>query len=118
MAKENSPAFQFYPREFEGDENVKVMNLEEVGAYVRLMCTCWTEGSIPDDMERLARMLNVTKRKMEKLWPILEPCFQPGKDGRLVNPRLERERDKQRRYREKKSKAGKKGAASAHGTTS
>ena len=111
MAKEPSPAFQFYPREFEGDENVKAMSLEEVGAYVRLLCTCWTEHSIPDDLDRLARMLKVTRRKMERMWPQLEPCFRSDGGGRLTHPRLDRERKKQAAYRKRQSQAGKDGAA-------
>jgi uncharacterized protein YdaU (DUF1376 family) len=114
MAKEQSPAFQVYPREFEGDVNVKAMTLEEFGAYLRLLFTCWTEKGIPEDIGKLARILHVTKARMLKLWPALAPCFKSNGHGDLINPRLERERDKQRRNRLARSEAGKKGAASLH----
>jgi len=114
MAKEKAPAFQVYPREFEGDENVKAMTLEEFGAYHRLLYVSWFEVGIPDDLDLLARILHVTPAKMKKLWVRLAPCWKSNSQGRLVNKRQERERDKQRRYREHQSKAGKKGAASLH----
>ena len=51
-----SPAFQFYPKDFMSDEKQAVMELAEVGAYIRLICVCWEEGSIPRDMKRLAKL--------------------------------------------------------------
>ena len=36
--KERPPAFQFYPRQFTGDEKVLAMDLEAIGAHILLMC--------------------------------------------------------------------------------
>lgn len=122
MAKESSPAFQFYPREFEGDVNVQAMTLEERGAYGKLINICWFELRIPKDIDRLARILNITRRRMEKIWPALEPCFKQdrrkGWEDYLIHPRLEKERRKQRKYRKGQSKRGKAGADSRYGKTS
>ena len=71
-----SPAFQFYPKDFLTDEKVRVMSLQERGAYITLMCLCWTEGTIPSDLLRLARLCEVPVRVFRHLWPALEPCFQ------------------------------------------
>jgi len=110
MAK--SPAFQFYPKDFLADENVMAMELEELGAYIRLMCICWIEGSIPADVRRLARLCGCDSKRMAELWQAIEPCFEPHptEEGRLIHPRLEREREKQAEHRAKKSEAGKEGA--------
>src|SRR5712671_1518916 len=36
--KHRAPAFQFYPRQFAGDDQVGGMDLEAVGAHILLMC--------------------------------------------------------------------------------
>jgi uncharacterized protein YdaU (DUF1376 family) len=107
-----SPAFQFYPSDFLADENQIVMDLDEVGAYIRLIAVCWNEGSLPKDVRRLAKLCGATHEQMERIWPALEPCFEECSQdaARLVHPRLERERLKQETYREKMSEAGRKGA--------
>lgn len=107
-----SPAFQFYPADFLADENQMLMELAEVGAYIRLICVCWKEGSIPTDLRKLARLAGCAPRDMAKVWPALEPCFEAhhSEPGRLVHPRLERERVKQEKHKQKMREAGKKGA--------
>lgn len=112
MAKEQSPAFQFYPRDFLSDENVMAMELDERGAYITLMCVCWTEGSIPADVRRLARICGCPRERMAEMWEVLSPCFEehPGGPERLVHPRLEAERTKQAEWREKSARGGRKSA--------
>lgn len=106
-----APAFQFYPKDFLHDGNVVVMNLAERGAYVTLLCYCWTEGSLPADLNRLARFCGVNTAAFKKLWPALQPCFRV--DGvtslRLIHPRLERERQKQAEFKRRQSDNGRKG---------
>lgn len=107
MAKEQSPAFQFYPRDFLSDPNVMAMDNAAIGAYVKLMCTCWLQGSIPADPEYLADVVGATPKAFERMWSKLERCFeQNGNTDRLVHPRLEKEREKQAEWREKKAAAG------------
>jgi len=36
--KERAPAFQFYPRQFAGDDAVMAMDLDAIGAHILLMC--------------------------------------------------------------------------------
>jgi len=50
-----SPSFQFYPRDWLGSQRVQMMTLEEEGVYIRLLCFCWTHGSIPADPEMANR---------------------------------------------------------------
>ncbi len=109
MANEKPPAFQWYPRDYLTDENVELMSLEQEGAYRRLMDYCWLHGSIPNDVEAWAKMCRVTPRRMEKLWPGIDPCFRK-RNGRLFHPRLDKERRKQIRRKRAQSDAGKKGA--------
>jgi uncharacterized protein YdaU (DUF1376 family) len=106
-----SPAFQFYPKDFLTDENVVVMSLAERGAYITLICQCWIDGTIPADVARLARMCGTPLSAFRKLWPALERCFTPARNGseRLVHPRLEKERKKQAEYRARQAENGAKG---------
>ena len=103
-----SPAFQFYPKDFLSDAHVMAMSLTELGAYWKLTCICWNEGSLPADTKSLARLLGVPAGHASKLWPALAPCFKV-KDERLTHPRLEVERRKQADYREKQAFNGRKG---------
>ena len=105
----NPPAFQWYPKDFETDEVAACMTLAERGAYITLLGYCWLEGSIPDDLVRLARLCRCSMREMQHVWPALEPKFPLGLDGRRRNPRLERERAAQIAFREERSTSGRLG---------
>jgi len=109
--KAPSPAFSVYPKDIDSDENCKVMDLREFGAYMRLLLHSWTEGSIPADPDRLAKILGVTRRTFEAVWPNVSPCFTPcpTDSGRLENNRLVMERDKQVRRASENAENGKRG---------
>lgn len=115
-----SPAFQFYPRDFLADQLVACMTLQERGAYITLLCHCWTEGSIPDDVARIGVLLGLPYRAALKLWPALESCFTKIDGGRLIQKRLEIVRAEQAAHRELQSDKGRRGAearwAKEHGT--
>jgi uncharacterized protein YdaU (DUF1376 family) len=110
--KQKAPAFQFYVRDYETDENVKMMDLEHEGAYLRLMCNQWMEGSIPSDMGALAKICRISTVKMRRLWPLLEPCFHVSEEneGRLVNLRLLEQKQELEEYVEEARELGKLGA--------
>jgi uncharacterized protein YdaU (DUF1376 family) len=103
---EKSPAFQFYPKDFLSDERQIQMPLPAVGIYIRLLCHCWNEGSLPVDPVALARLAGAGLRQFKAWWPSIQPCFQVNADGRLVNTRLDRERDSQQRFRSSQSHRG------------
>ena len=108
----DAPAFQFYAADFLADEDQRVMTPAEAGAYIRLICTCWIEGSVPTDIRRLAPLAGMTRPEMEEAWPSLAACFDPHptEPDRLIQPRVEKERMKQATYKDQMAKAGKKGA--------
>lgn len=82
------------------------MTLEEEGAFIRLLCHCWIEGSIPNDPELCARLIGkgASTTLATKLLPRFEP--DPNHPSRLINQRLEREREKQRQWQEKSKLGG------------
>lgn len=105
------PYYKRFPKDYLSDENVAVMSLEEEGAYNRLMDYCWLQGSIPNDVDRLASMCRVSPEKMGALWPAIRPCFDASDEsGRLAHPRMDRERRQALNRKKKLSEAGKKGA--------
>ena len=117
MTAEQAPAFQFYAADFLSDEEQELMSCAQAGAYVRLLARQWIEGSVPADLPALAKLAGAKSlREMEKLWPAIAPKFKPnGTAGRLVNARLEREREKQRAWREGLADNGRRGATARWG---
>jgi len=98
-----SPAFQFYPNDYIGDEGQSLMSLPETGAYIRLLCRCWVNGSLPDDVPALAVLCGATPNQMSKFWPAISKCFKQREDGRWIHARLEKERKKQADYRQRQT---------------
>jgi len=100
-----SPAFQFYPDEFIGSGKVGTMTVEEIGAYTLLLCLEWSETGFVYDEEELSRWCRLSPARFRKAWVRISRCFVE-RDGRLYNPRLDAEREKQRVWREKSAKGG------------
>jgi uncharacterized protein YdaU (DUF1376 family) len=98
-----SPAFQFYPKDFLASSKVMRMTPAERGVYITLLCVCWLDGSLPNDVGQLARIAGLPKKSFARVWsPTLVACFSPRENGaRLVNERMEQEREKQADYRKK-----------------
>lgn len=97
------PAFQFYAADFLVDARVKLMSLEERGAYVTLLAHAWIEGRLPRELPRLAKLCDVSVADMERIWPAVAPCWAPAGSDSIINPRLEKERQKQAHYRKTQS---------------
>ena len=104
-----SPAFQFYPKQFLGDDNVILMDAEEVGMYWLLCCVAWQQTppcSLPDDDEKLAKWARVSHDTFVQKSVTLKACFKK-KRGRLVQEGLLREWNKQKERAGKASNAAK-----------
>lgn len=107
---EKSPAFQFYPQDYLSSARVAEMTLEEEGAYIRLLCYCWTTGSIPADPERCARLVGKgcstdVAISVQRSFNVCSTDVQ-----RMTHDRIEKEREKQVLRRAQTSEAGKKSA--------
>ena len=114
MKAPRSPAFQFYPAEFLADANVVMMSNRELGCYIKLMCFCWREGSIPSDVSKLAKLCGEDGSAMADLWIAIGSCFDSAINdpSKLVHHRLEKERQKQEEHRKERAESGLKGAKS------
>jgi len=114
MLKNKSPAFQFYPKDYLSNINVILMSNQARGCYITLMCHEWeAQGKgITNNIEELAKVCCENVDDLTMLWASIEMCFKPHpKDStKLIHPRLEKERKKQKDNRKKRASAGKKGA--------
>jgi uncharacterized protein YdaU (DUF1376 family) len=107
MAKPHStksPAFQFYPKDFLLDRNVRNMSMTERGVYITLLALCWLDNGLPTDLADLASEVGVPASKFDRMWHAgkLSECFHE-RDGRYHHKRLDEERKKQADYRRRQS---------------
>lgn len=110
-ARQANPAFQFYPSDYLGSEAVRCMDWDEKGVYVEMLCLAWQNVGLPGDVNRVARMLRIDCARLEEMLEgPLGDCWEE-RDGRMFNPRMERERDRMTKISDAASAAGKKGAA-------
>jgi uncharacterized protein YdaU (DUF1376 family) len=112
MTRDKAPAFLFYPKDYESDESVKLMSLEQEGAYLRLLSHQWLNGSIPDSVEHLAKICRTDEKAMRRIWSGVSCCFDEVAPGRRLNARLERQRSSQETHAAERSTSGKRGASS------
>lgn len=92
------PWFPFYVDKWETDERTDALTLEEQGAFLRLLCWQWREGSISGSPAIVAAKLSVRSAKrplpLSKRRAIaqrlLKDFFVPCGVGmgRMVNPKL------------------------------
>ena len=103
-----APAFQLYSNDFLVD--TLDWTIEEMGIYTRLLFFQWTNGSIPDDPVRLARIAGCGTKKFihNSNRPLTK--FVPIGNGYLQNERLEKTRQEQSQYIEMQREKGKKRA--------
>jgi len=103
-----NPAFPLYSNDFLVD--TLDWTIEEIGIYVRLLFYQWTNGSLPNDDNRLSRIAGCGVKKFRNNFKKCSPKFILNGQGKLQNKRLEEVRKEQEEYREKQMIAGKVGA--------
>jgi hypothetical protein len=79
------PAFLFYSKDW--IEGTAEYMPEEKGVYIDLLCFQHQRGGIPNNTERLAKMVGLSIEKFEKIWSVISEHFEPNGD-RLVNRKL------------------------------
>jgi len=103
-----APAFQLYAADFYMDTASWTCN--QVGAYIRLLMYEWINGALPKEISHLSRIAGIDIRNMQKMWSaVLAKKFIIDDANMLVNPRLEREREKQQNYRKSQEESGRRG---------
>ncbi len=85
------PAFQWYPKDADTDENIRMMDDAEYGFYGRCLNHSWVNEGLPGTIEDIARVLQRPLAVAKKRWERVGRCFELV-DGRYRNPRQERDR--------------------------
>ena len=115
MKVEKAPAMPFYGKQFYDDEAVWLSSLAHQGLYVALLWQQWANGSVPDDVRLIARLVGQREADVRRLWEEVSRHFEPHptEPGRIINAQLEKVREDMVKLREKRSKAGSKGGSKA-----
>lgn len=101
-----APAYQWYPKDYDTDEAVKLMTYEQEGIYRRLLDHQALHGSIPAEPAQIAMLVpKVPYRRFLSLWPGIASKFIDS-GGRLVNRKLERVKANTAKFKADKAEAG------------
>lgn len=82
--------------------------LAERGAYTDLLFFQWEQGVLPNDPDRLSRLLGVSREEFDEVWKTLSIKFLPTREG-LSNVKLEQHRAKAVQLSQKRKVAGSRG---------
>lgn len=123
MAAEESPAFQFYVKEWRSSRAVQRMTFGERGMYFEMLCEQWEALTLPDDPQGVAALIATSDSQTAEIvaaWPTLRRKFElvDGQPSRIQNLRLERVRREKRAFIRGAKKGGKTRAAQAARTSS
>jgi uncharacterized protein YdaU (DUF1376 family) len=83
------PWFKFFPQDFL--VGTAFMSCSETGAYIRMLCYQWTHGSLPNDQEKVARLVGCEDHAVASIWHKFGSC----EDGAIRNAKLESVRTEQ-----------------------
>lgn len=98
------PAFQWYPKECDTDENIRMMNDAEFGFFMRCLNHAWLNDGLPDNLDDISRALNRSLALVTKYWVRVGKCFHI-ENGRNRNSKQELQRKDALAFSEIKSKA-------------
>lgn len=119
MAREESPAYQWYVKDWRSSRKVQLMSFKVRGMYREMLDEQWDScASLPNDPAQLRLLLGGSDADWKKHLPELRLNFRVLDDGTLLNDRIEKERAKQVKRRQEGSNGGKaraEGAERDHG---
>lgn len=101
----NPPAFQFYPKQWLGDDMVALMDLCAQGAHLRLMCFAWQQSppcTLPNDLGVLAKWCGMSAEQFAPVWAQVLMAWSFRND-RWLSVGLSREWKKQKEYSKRQS---------------
>jgi len=93
------------------------MSVEQFGAYMRLLCHCWTRGPMPIDDKVICRIAACRLSVWRSISARFSPCTRDDGTAGLSQTRLETERFKRQRFADERAESGRRGASSKwHGS--
>jgi uncharacterized protein YdaU (DUF1376 family) len=105
--KDRAPAFQFYPRQFAGDDRVMGMDLEAIGAHILLMCAAAASPERcridADEYAIRMRLRNPSDEAWQRIKKqLLAGAWKVSEDGKWwMQSGLERTFQKQKEFSDK-----------------
>ena len=102
--------FKMNPSKFLQDKLIDGLDPYELGCIFRLLCRQWIDGSLPNDVNKLARVCRADATGMLRLMPIIEEFFLLTPEGTLQNRHMAEQREILVLQMEAKSRAGKQNA--------
>lgn len=88
------PWFKFYAADYLTDPGVDNLCLEAQGILVRMWSVAWLEGSLPSDVDEIARKCKVRCKTMHMHADKLLKFFVRQEDGAYVSERMRDERER------------------------
>jgi uncharacterized protein YdaU (DUF1376 family) len=117
MASKKPPKYDTWMPLYIGDYLVKTTNLnaEQHGGYLLLLMTAWkSDGKLPNDPQELQQIARMTPQQWARNEATLRRFFFVTPEH-WINNRVREELDTAKAMTEKKSEAGKRGAAGKWG---
>lgn len=104
----SAPFMQLYVADYLGD--TRHLTTEQHGAYLLLLMAMWrSDGSLPNDDKKLARIVGCTPSRWAKIAPDVMEFFDIA-DGQVTSGRLTKELEKASEKSIKRARSGKLGA--------
>lgn len=108
------PAFQFYPKQWLGDDKVMLMDWDAKGMHFQLICIAWQREqpcTLPNDENLLRRWVGQPSDDVwQRVWPQIKQAWELGRGGMYVQRGLLAVYLKQLAYKKERSSSGKMGA--------
>lgn len=94
------------------------LRLSPIGRYVyrELLDQCYIDGSIPNEPELLAKIVDLPRREFDKVWSDVSRAFDLREDGRYHHSKADTVLTEIERWKEQKSNAGKRSGESRRTT--
>jgi uncharacterized protein YdaU (DUF1376 family) len=104
VAKRDLPMMPWFPKDYLSA--TRLMSLAQRGAYCDLLFYQWELGPLPDDVEKLARLIGASLEEFTPIWKEIENKFAQ-RDGKRINETLESHREEATRLANARSKGAK-----------
>ena len=108
------PAFQFYAKDWLSSPSVRMMTVEQRGAYIQLLATAWDSdipGTLPKEEDKLATLSGCNSETWQRVRVSVLAMFEENKyGGSMYNRKMREQGLELKRLRKERSKAGIAGA--------
>src|SRR5438105_1364001 len=101
---ERPPSFQWYPKDQDTNEDIRLMTDEEYGFYVRCLNHAWMNDGLPERMEDLAKLFRTTKTQVQRRWKKVGKLFFFS-ENRWKNLKQEEQRAEAKKFSENRRAA-------------